>query len=161
MYKVQLDTQIPFPASQSEVMMPFHCGCRREINWGNRGRHVLDLGWGKEKVSSEVLSENREIKRKATHQIVRLLALFSPTWLLECPSLFIPLDSQLEDSLGRRNWPVQEKKQILKSLQWYGWPYFQGRNRDEDVENTHVDTGGETEGGTNWEIRIDIYITPV
>ena len=43
-YKVQLDTQTPFPASQSEVMMPFHCGCRREINWGNRGLHVLDLG---------------------------------------------------------------------------------------------------------------------
>ena len=37
---------------------------------------------------------------------------------------------------------------------------MQGRNRDEDVENRHVDTVGEGEGGTNWEIRIDIHTLP-
>ena len=37
---------------------------------------------------------------------------------------------------------------------------MQGRNRDIDIENGHVDTGGEGEGGTNWEIRIDIYTLP-
>ena len=37
---------------------------------------------------------------------------------------------------------------------------FQGRNRDADVENKHVDTVGEGEGGTNWEISIDIYTLP-
>ena len=37
---------------------------------------------------------------------------------------------------------------------------MQVRNRDTDVENGHVDTGEEGEGGTNWEIRIDIYTLP-
>ena len=37
---------------------------------------------------------------------------------------------------------------------------MQGRNRDTDVENRHVDTGWKGEGGTNWEIRIDIYTLP-
>ena len=36
--------------------------------------------------------------------------------------------------------------------------HLQGRNRDADVENRHVNMGdGEGEGGMNWEIRIDIY----
>ena len=43
---------------------------------------------------------------------------------------------------------------------WYRWTYMQGRNRNIDVENRYVDTGGEGEGGTNWEIRIDICILP-
>ena len=34
------------------------------------------------------------------------------------------------------------------------------RNRDIDVENGHVDTGGEGEGGTNREIRFDINTPP-
>ena len=34
--------------------------------------------------------------------------------------------------------------------------YVQGRNRDVDIENGHVDTGGEGVGGTKWEIRTDI-----
>ena len=38
---------------------------------------------------------------------------------------------------------------------WYGWTYFQGRNRDIDIENGHVDTA--VAGGMNWEIGIDIY----
>ena len=32
------------------------------------------------------------------------------------------------------------------------------RNRDADVENAHVDTAGKGEGGTNWEIRVDIHV---
>ena len=28
-------------------------------------------------------------------------------------------------------------------------PYYQGRNRDADEENRHVDTAGEGEGGMN------------
>ena len=43
---------------------------------------------------------------------------------------------------------------------WYRRTYFQGRNRDADVENGHVDTVGEGEGGANCEIRIDIYTLP-
>ena len=37
---------------------------------------------------------------------------------------------------------------------------MQGRNRDTDVENECEDTVGKGAGGTNWEIRIDIYIFP-
>ena len=43
---------------------------------------------------------------------------------------------------------------------WYRWTYLQGRNRDVDIENGDADTVGEGEGGTNWEIRIDIYTLP-
>ena len=32
--------------------------------------------------------------------------------------------------------------------------------RDADIENGHVDTVGGGEGGTNWEMRIDIYTLP-
>ena len=40
---------------------------------------------------------------------------------------------------------------------------LQGRNRDTDVENKHMDTkGGKVAGvggsGMNWEIGIDMYI---
>ena len=37
---------------------------------------------------------------------------------------------------------------------------MKGRNRDIDVEDRHVDTVGEGEGGMNWEIRIDLYTLP-
>ena len=38
----------------------------------------------------------------------------------------------------------------------YRWTYFQGRNRDEDVQNGHMDTELEGEVGTNWEIEMKI-----
>ena len=34
---------------------------------------------------------------------------------------------------------------------WYRWTYLQGRNRDADVENGHVDIGEEGDNGMNWE----------
>ena len=38
---------------------------------------------------------------------------------------------------------------------------MQGRNRDADIENRCVDmVEGEEKGGTNWEIRIDMYTLP-
>ena len=37
---------------------------------------------------------------------------------------------------------------------------MQSRSRDTDVENECEDTVGEGEGGTNWEIRIDICTLP-
>ena len=43
---------------------------------------------------------------------------------------------------------------------WFRGTYFQGCNRDPEVENRHVDTGKEGRGGMNWESRIDIYILP-
>ena len=42
---------------------------------------------------------------------------------------------------------------------WYRWTYLQGRNRDVDVENRHVDMGRRGDG-MNCEIRIDIYTLP-
>ena len=47
---------------------------------------------------------------------------------------------------------------ILEKWSW--WTYLQGRKRDADVENGLVDTGGDGEGGTNWESSMDIYTLP-
>ena len=44
---------------------------------------------------------------------------------------------------------------------WCGGTYFQGSNRDSDVENGHVDTVREGTGGTAWEIGIDVYTLPM
>jgi len=37
---------------------------------------------------------------------------------------------------------------------------LQGRIRDADVENRHVDIGGEGDGEINWEIKRDTYTLP-
>ena len=34
---------------------------------------------------------------------------------------------------------------------------FAGQNGDKDIENRHVDTVGEGEGGTNWESIVETY----
>ena len=34
---------------------------------------------------------------------------------------------------------------------------MQARNKDADASNRHVDTGGEEEGGANWERSIAVY----
>jgi len=35
---------------------------------------------------------------------------------------------------------------------------LQSGNKDTDIENNCMDTGGEREGGMNWEIGTDIYM---
>ena len=48
--------------------------------------------------------------------------------------------------------PLEPEKNFLN---------LQGRYRDTDVENGHVDPGGgKGEGGTKWEVRTDIYTPP-
>ena len=47
----------------------------------------------------------------------------------------------------------------MQSRKWYRCKYFQGRNRDTDVENKHVNTVWEGEDGTNWESKTDSYTT--
>ena len=42
---------------------------------------------------------------------------------------------------------------------WYRWTYLQHRNRDAGVENRHVNTREEGEGGMNWEYHWHIYMT--
>ena len=39
---------------------------------------------------------------------------------------------------------------------WYRWSYLQGKNRDADVGNRHVNTGVVQWSGLNWEIGINI-----
>ena len=43
---------------------------------------------------------------------------------------------------------------------WYRWTYLQNQNRDTDVGNGHVDTGGAGRGGRDKQIRIDVYTLP-
>ena len=66
-------------------------------------------------------------------------------------------------------WSKSEReKQVsyINAYMWnlgedYKWTYFQGRNRDTDAENGHVDMEqGEEEGGMNWEIKFDINTLP-
>ena len=55
------------------------------------------------------------------------------------------------------------KAYIWNLEKWYRWTGLQGRNRDTDVENKHMDTKGRKpqEGGDggvmNWAIAIDMY----
>ena len=76
-----------------------------------------------------------------------------------------PICSDMEEPrVCHTEWSKSEReKQILymSIYTWslekqYRWIYFQGRNRDTDVENRLVDTAGEGEGGTNstlaWKI---------
>ena len=60
----------------------------------------------------------------------------------------------------------KEKKKLYinaymwKREKWHRCTYFQGRSRDTDVENGHVDTAGR-ECGMNWDSRIDRYTSPL
>ena len=52
----------------------------------------------------------------------------------------------------KKNWILMYMCGIYKNGTW---TYLQGRNRDRDIVSGHVDMEGE--GGTSWEIRIDMY----
>ena len=61
----------------------------------------------------------------------------------------------------------KEKKQMLyiNTYIWnlrkqYWWAYFQGRNRESDIENRLTDIEGAGESGPNWESSIEIYTLP-
>ena len=61
----------------------------------------------------------------------------------------------------------EKEKQILyinaymwNLEKWSGGTYFQGSNRDSDVENGHVGTVREGGDGTTWEISTDINTLP-
>ena len=61
------------------------------------------------------------------------------------------------------HWVIREAqiwhiKAYIRNLEkWYRWTYFQGRKAD-DIQNGHVDTAGEGEGGINRESSITIHI---
>ena len=58
----------------------------------------------------------------------------------------------------RKKWIACIKACMWNLEKWYWWTYLQSSNRHPDMENRHADTGVEGAGGTNREIRIDIYM---
>ena len=74
-----------------------------------------------------------------------------------------PGDCHTEWSKSERKKQVSYINAYMWNLEkWQRWTSLQGRNKDTDVENKHMDTkggkqGGEGGGGMNWEIGIDIY----
>ena len=81
-------------------------------------------------------------------------------WVI-CRDVDGPRDCHTEWSKSEREKEMSYINTYMWNLEkWYRWTYSQGRNRDVDVENGHVDTGEEGESGTNWEIRIDIHTLP-
>ena len=74
-------------------------------------------------------------------------------------------DSHTEWSKSEREKQISYINAFMWNLEkWYRWTGLQGRNRDTDVENKHMDTKGLKwgvwgggGGGMNWEIGIDMY----
>ena len=63
-------------------------------------------------------------------------------------------------NIRKRKKKLYIKAYMWKREKWHRWTYFQGRSRDTDVENGHVDTAGR-ECGMNWDSRIDWYTSPL
>ena len=81
-------------------------------------------------------------------------------WVI-CRDVDVPRVCHTEGSKSEREKQILYINTYMWNLEkWYRWTYFQGRNRDAGIENGHVDTVREGEGGMNWEIRIDIYTLP-
>ena len=49
---------------------------------------------------------------------------------------------------------------VLEWEKWFRKTYFQGRNRDADIEKIHADAAGEEEDGMNRESSIAMYTLP-
>ena len=60
-------------------------------------------------------------------------------------------DIQSEVSQKEKRQISYIKLYIWKLEKWYWWTYFQGRNRDRDLENRLVDKAGEEKGGAKSE----------
>ena len=83
-------------------------------------------------------------------------------WII-CRDVDGSRDCHTEWSKSEREEQISYIKAYMWNLEkWYRWTGLQGRNRDTDVENKHMDTKGGTQGqgggGMTWEIGIDIYI---
>ena len=65
---------------------------------------------------------------------------------------------------GHTEWSKSEREKQISCINtyiWnvenrYWWTYFGGRNREAEIENRHVGTEREGEGGTNWESSLDV-----
>ena len=61
-------------------------------------------------------------------------------------------------SKSDREWQISYDIAYMWNLKkWYKWTYLQNRNRVTDVEHKLMVTKGESGGGINWEIGIDIW----
>ena len=77
-------------------------------------------------------------------------------WVI-CRDVDGPRDCHTEWSKSEREKQISYIKAYMWNLEkWYRWTCLQGRNRDTDAENKHMDTKGRV-NGMNWETGIDIY----
>ena len=78
-------------------------------------------------------------------------------WVI-CRVVDGPRDCHAEWSKSEREKQISYINAYMWNLEkWYRWTSLQGRNRDIDIENKHMDTKGGRGSGMNWEIGIDIY----
>ena len=76
-------------------------------------------------------------------------------WVI-CRDVDEPRVCHTEWSKPEREKQISYISTYMCSLEkWYRWTYLQGRNKDADVENRHMDIAGEGEGRMNWEISND------
>ena len=93
-------------------------------------------------------------KTNATSLLCSLLCTFSiqkfPLLMILCIGSFVEMCMDLE-------FAIQSEANQKEEKNGKDDPNFQGRKRDADTENRHVDTVRDGEGG---RIGIDIYIPP-
>ena len=84
-------------------------------------------------------------------------------WVI-CRDVDGPRDCHTEWSKSQREKQISYINAYMWNLEkWYRWIGLQGRNRNTDVENKHMDTKGgkKVSGGDgcgmNWETGIDKY----
>ena len=72
--------------------------------------------------------------------------------------MWMDLESVIQNEMSEREKQILYINTYMWNLEkWYRGTYLQDRNRYIGLEKGRVDTAGEGEGGTNWEIRIDIH----
>ena len=75
--------------------------------------------------------------------------------------MWMDLESAIQNEMSEREKQILDINPYMWNLEKrYRGTYLQGRNRDTGIEKALVDAAGEGEGGTNWEIRIDIHTPP-
>ena len=71
--------------------------------------------------------------------------------------MLMDLEPVVQSTLSQKEDNKYIKAYMWILEKWCQWTYFQGRDRDTEIQNGRVNMGG---GGTNWEIGIDVYTLP-